>query len=235
MSESEGRGGAAVITGASRGLGFSCAQRFLAEGWRVVGLDVSPPPADLADHSRFEGYQADVADTEAVAAVFRRLAEAGVRPAVLVNAAGMYPATCFGSATIEDFRRIFDLNVWGTVNVSQAFVEIAVSPASIVNIASRDVYRPPLHQYLYAASKAAIVNLTTGAAQALLERGIRVNAVSPPNIATEALRAIYGEMPVDAVEVETISSVVWELAIGGNMGAVNGQVVRVPGLGEIDY
>jgi 3-oxoacyl-[acyl-carrier protein] reductase len=228
-------GGVAVITGASRGLALSCAQRFLAEGWGVVGLDLSAAPDELAGHPGFRGYEVDVTDPDAVAAVFRSIAESGIRPAALVNAAGMYPATSFGSATLQDFRRIFELNVWGTVNASQAFAGIAGSPASIVNIASRDIYTPPPHQYLYAASKASIVNLTTGTAQALLDRGIRVNAVSPPNIATEALRAIYDELPDDAVEPETISAIVWELAAGENMRGLNGQVVRVPGRGRIDY
>ncbi|MFT4219767.1 MAG: SDR family oxidoreductase [Microbacterium sp.] len=237
MSDSAGRQGhgVAVITGSSRGLALSCAWRFLAEGWTVVGLDVSPAPAELADHARFQGHEVDVTDPEAVAAVFRSIAESAPAPAALVNAAGMYPATRFGSATLADFRRIFDLNVWGTVNVSQAFCEIAAASASIVNIASRDAYSPPLHQHLYSASKAAVVNLTTSAAKTLLDRGIRVNAVSPPNIATEALLAVYGEMPPDAVEPEVISAVVWELAAGENLLGLNGHVLRIPGRGEIDH
>lgn len=230
-----GHGGVAVITGASRGLALSCAERFLAEGWQVVGVDLSPAPDGLAGRPGFRSYEADVTDPGSMAEVFGSIAKSGIRPAALVNGAGMYPATHFGSATLGDFRRIFELNVWGTVNASQAFCEIAASPSSIVNIASRDIYSPPPNQYLYAASKASIVNLTTGTAQALLDRGIRVNAVSPPRIATEALRAIYGEMPADAVEPEMISAVVWELAAGENMRGLNGQVVRIPARGEIDY
>lgn len=222
-----------VLTGASSGIGMATVEAFLAADWDVIGLDIAAAPEALTAHPRFTGHVVDVTAPDDVAAAFDSIA-ASASPTALVNAAGMYPATHFGSSDIDTYRRIFDLNVWGTVLPSQEFVRICPDGASIVNIASRDAYVPQDNQYLYGASKAAISHLTLATAQALLPRKIRVNAVSPPRVATEALRAIYGTMPEDAVPVEVITAVIVSLASPGPLAGLNGQVVRVPAHGEIE-
>jgi 3-oxoacyl-[acyl-carrier protein] reductase len=227
-------GGTVVLTGSSSGIGRAVAEMFLGRGRAVIGLDLHPAPAELADLDGFTGYAVDVTDAAAVAEVFAEIAAAGTRLEALVTAAGMYPATYFGSSEESAYRRLFDLNVWGTVTACQSFAEVCAEGASIVTIASRDAYVPQDNQFLYGASKAAVAHLTLAMAQALLPRGIRVNAVSPPRVATEALRAIYGEMPRDAVPVDVITSVVRALAAGGDLAGLNGQVVRVPAHGEIE-
>lgn len=224
--------GTVVLTGSSSGIGLATAEAFLDDGWSVVGLDISPAPEGVTSRDGFSSYVVDVTETEAVAGALASIAP--VVPTALVNAAGMYPATYFGSTDVDTYRRIFDLNVWGTVTTTQEFTRVCADGASIVNIASRDAYVPQANQFIYGASKAAISHLTQATAQALLPRDIRVNAVSPPRVATEALRAIYGEMPTDAVPVDVITSVILELATRGSLAGLNGRVLRVPAHGEIE-
>ncbi|MCC2032636.1 SDR family NAD(P)-dependent oxidoreductase [Microbacterium allomyrinae] len=225
--------GRVILTGSSSGIGLALAEMFLGHGWTVFGLDLNASPESTASSPAFQGFEVDVTDDAAVGEVFDRISADGAAPDALVTAAGMYPTTFFGSSDLAAFRRLFDLNVWGTVTACQHFARICAPGASIVTISSRDAYIPQENQFLYGASKAAVAHLTAAMATSLLPRGIRVNSVSPPRVATEALRAIYGEMPADAVPLSVITSAVHALAVRGEMAGLNGQIVRIPALGEV--
>ena len=221
---------AAVITGAASGMGRACAERFLAEGWQVAALD--RVPADLGGALALT---ADITDEAAVgAAVERAVAELGA-PSAVVNAAGVYPPSTLESATTELFRRTFDVNVLGTVLVTQAAAPHLTEGSAVVNFASIDAFVPSPGQLLYCASKAAVVALTRSLALELGPR-VRVNAIAPGwvdtpgNRATGRMEAALAEVPLGrAATPEEMADLVWFLAGEGRAGYVTGETLTATG------
>ncbi len=208
-----------VVTGAASGMGAAVAARFAGEGWRVLALDVDS--AGLATlqggrGNRLVPITVDIRSREAVEAA---LAGAG-RLRAVVNAAGIYPTSTLADFTEDTYRRIFDVNVLGTLNVTAAAVPFlrAAGGGAVVNFASIDAFAVSRGQLVYSASKAAIVSVTRSLAIELAGDRIAVNAVAPGWVATagtlaggrieEAVRAV----PLGrAAEPEEIADWVWKL------------------------
>ena len=171
----------AVVTGAASGMGRACADRFVAEGWQVAALDLVEADVGLP-------VAVDVTDAAAVAeAIARVVAELGP-PKAVVNAAGIYPPSTLQTATAELYRRTFDVNVLGTLLVTQAAAPHLVDGAAMrqlrVDRRLRAVTRPAPS----CASKAAVVALTRSLALELGPR-VRVNALAPGWVDTPGNRA----------------------------------------------
>ncbi len=136
--------------------------------------------------------QADVADEAQVAAMFERLDAAGGRLAGLVNNAGIVaPAARLQDMTPARWRRLFDVNVVGTLLCCQQAAR-RMSTArggqggAIVNLSSRAAEYGSAGIYVdYAATKGAIDTLTRGLGRELISEGIRVNGVRPGVIETD--------------------------------------------------
>ncbi|MFF1877146.1 SDR family NAD(P)-dependent oxidoreductase [Leifsonia sp. NPDC058230] len=165
----------AVVTGGSSGIGAATARVLTERGARVAVLDRNPSsdPAVLF-------CEADITDDASVVAAIERVIATFGRLDVVVNNAGVGAVGDVTANDDEEWRRVLDLNVVGTVRVTRAAIpQLVRSPvAAIVNtcsIASR-VGLP--QRALYSASKGAIEALTIATAADFVGR-IRVNAVLP--------------------------------------------------------
>jgi 3-oxoacyl-[acyl-carrier protein] reductase len=180
----------ALVTGAARGIGRSTALACAREGYDVVLNFSRSREATEAVAEEVTGagaraalYQADVADEAAVRAMLDMVRADFGRLDALVNNAGTTvptPPSDLDGLSMEDWDRVFAVNVRGTFQVTRAAVPLLrESPhAAIVNLASIVGLRPGPQPFPYAASKAAVVNLTRTLAGAL-GPSIRVNAVAP--------------------------------------------------------
>ncbi|MGQ3054463.1 MAG: SDR family oxidoreductase [Roseateles sp.] len=188
-----------LITGGSRGIGCATALRCAEAGWDVAINFAQDSGAADALAARLHGLgrraltlQADVADAAQVAAMFERLDAAGGRLAGLVNNAGIVaPAARLEAMTLQRWRRLFDVNVIGTLLCCQQAAR-RMSTArggaggAIVNLSSRAAEYGSAGIYVdYAATKGAIDTLTRGLARELIAEGIRVNGVRPGIIETD--------------------------------------------------
>ena len=180
----------AMVTGGASGIGRSTVLRLASQGYDVV-INYSSS-ASKAQETACEAeklgagtlvLQGDVSDDQRVRSMLNEVRERFGRLDALVNNAGttaLTPPTDLEGLTVEEWDRVFDVNVKGTWLVSRAAVPLLRQGpnASIINLASIVGLRPGPQPLPYAASKAAIVNLTKTLAGAL-GPAIRVNAVAP--------------------------------------------------------
>lgn len=171
--------GTIVITGAASGMGRATAERFLAEGWRVLALDVVEMEFSNQSPGEFAQYIADVRYRDSVSEALAALLTPGHRIDAIANIAGVYPPTSLSEYDIETYRKIFDINVLGVVNVVAAASPYLDHGSAVVNFASVDAFEVSPGQLFYGASKAAVVMLTKALALELAPRGIRINGIAP--------------------------------------------------------
>jgi len=193
-----------LVTGGGRGIGRSSVLAFAKAGFDVaVNYSRSERAArEVAEEAERAGVktllvQADVADETEVRAMAETVGVHFGRLDVLVNNAGTTtdtPPSDLDGLSMDDWDRIFAVNVRGTFQVTRACVPLLrqSAPAAVVNLASVVGVRPGPQPFPYAASKAAIVNLTRTLAGALGPE-IRVNAVAPGWMAGEWMEHALGD------------------------------------------
>jgi NAD(P)-dependent dehydrogenase (short-subunit alcohol dehydrogenase family) len=183
----------AIVTGATQGIGLACAQRLIADGARVMLVDIKPEgkaAADaLGDAARF--CTADVsqkADVDAMVAM--TLKEFG-RIDLLVNNAGVTHKAEFLDLAEEDFDRVLGINLKSMFLCGQAVARHMVAQRSgvIINMSSVNSELVMTNQVPYNVSKGGVNQLTRVMALSLAPYGIRVNAVAPGTILTELAKA----------------------------------------------
>lgn len=178
-------GARVLVTGASRGIGLGVAKAFVAAGAEVFTLAEDDTVTEAAHSIGATGLKADVTEMRAV-----RAALASIGPLdVLVNNAGLEritPVDDPSPETLALFRRILDINITGMAIVTTQALGPLRPGARIINTASiwGRVGEPLFGAYV--ASKHAVVGLTKTWAKELGPRGIRVNAVAPGWVRTEA-------------------------------------------------
>ena len=183
-----------IVTGGAQGIGEACARRFALEGARVVIADLSDDRGQaLASELGALFVHCDVGEKAQVDALVARTLQAHGRLDVLVNNAGIFKAADFLDITEEDFDAVLRVNLKGAFLMGQAAARAMASTGAgaIVNMSSVNAVLAIPSIASYNVSKGGINQLTRVMALALVDKGIRVNAVAPGTIATElAARAV---------------------------------------------
>lgn len=191
----------AIITGGAnpRGIGAAIAAQFLAQGATIAVLDYAyPDEADAALAGSRVNLHCDVSSTASCEQAVARAAQALGGVDVLVNNAGIVAATRIWDLAEDEFRRMLDVNLTGTYNVTRAalprLLESDRRPA-IVNLGSTAALRGGglLGGSHYAASKGGVISFTKALARELGPRGVRANCVAPGIIETDMTLGKFGE------------------------------------------
>ena len=188
-----GRQKVALVTGGNRGIGAAISRRLAADGCAVaiVHLSRSEEAARLAAELETAGTpalvaEADVADPSALSAAIDLTLDRFGRIDILVNNAGTSVNGPLGDYSLEDFDRVFAVNVRAPFLAAQKVAERMADGGRIITIGSIVASRMPgPGATLYTASKAALVGLTKGLARDLGSRAITVNLVQPGPTDTE--------------------------------------------------
>ena len=202
-------GRVAAITGSSRGIGNAVARGFLKEGASVVvNSRDARVAADVARElgERAVGVGVDVTTEAGAAALVNAAVDAFGRLDVLVNNAGMSAARNTVDLTLEDWRRVIDLNMTAVFLCSREAARhmLANDGGAIINTASVQAFAPFPRRLAYGSTKAAVVMMTRIMAAEWAPK-IRVNAVAPGYVRTdmtETLRA-EGRIDFDAISRRT--------------------------------
>jgi 3-oxoacyl-[acyl-carrier protein] reductase len=187
----------ALITGASRGIGKTVAEAFVAHGAAVVLVARSESIHALAESLQQTGgkataIQGDVNDEATVRECIKYCRGQHGRLDILVNNVGAMLQAVIGMISVEESRKLFELNVISMVNLTQYATRLMKAPASVINLSSI-AWRGLVGASVYSATKGAVVGFTLAAAKELGPRGIRVNAIAPGFIDTDMTRGLSPE------------------------------------------
>ena len=189
-------GRTAVITGGAAGIGLAVAQRLVASGARVALWDRDAAALHAAKATLGADALTSAMDVADAAAVERATRDAVVmlgRIDVLVCSAGITgPNKTVWDYPVDDWKRVFDVNVHGLFYCNRAVVPAMRERnyGRIVNIASVAGKEGNPNASAYSASKAAVIGLTKSLGKELAQTGIRVNCVTPAAVRT----AIFDQM-----------------------------------------
>ncbi|WP_323051122.1 SDR family oxidoreductase [Caballeronia mineralivorans] len=186
-------GSRVLVTGSSRGIGLAIARAFAQQGAMLHLLADDSAVHSAAATLGATGHHIDITSRIAVEQV---MAEIG-RLDVLINNAGLERLTPLGDSGPESeavFRRVVEVNVVGTYLMTNAALWQMPPGSVIINTASNWGRMPAPLFSAYAASKHAILGMTKSWAKELGERGIRVNAVCPGWVRTDAAMASLKHM-----------------------------------------
>lgn len=205
-----------VVTGAASGIGFALAEALLQAGAAVfmADRDTETLTAAVEQLSIYAGrvyfMSVDVTNQEQVQHMVEEAAARHGRLDVLFNNAGIGGTIQISEVTLEHWRRIIDINLWGVIYGIQAALPIMRRQGGghIVNTASIAGLIPPPFQALYCATKYAVVGLSESLRFELGDEGIHVSVVCPGNVATR----IFGTLkpPEDAVSPEEAAKIALE-------------------------
>jgi 3-oxoacyl-[acyl-carrier protein] reductase len=187
--------GAALVTGASRGIGAAIAKALAREGWPVAinyRTDADNAEAVVneiaAAGGRALAVQADVTDPEATEMLFKRVEQELGKVLVLVNNAGVRADGLSPQIDDDDWARVIDTNLSAAFRLTRRALRPMIRGhfGRVVNIASIvGTERANPGQANYAASKAGLVAMTKTVAAEVARRNVTVNAVAPGLIETD--------------------------------------------------
>ncbi|MEM9637645.1 MAG: L-iditol 2-dehydrogenase [Pseudomonadota bacterium] len=183
MSRLQGK--TALITGAARGIGLAFAQAYVREGARVAIGDIDIARATEAAEGLGPAaiaVQMDVTDQASIDQAVADTAQQFGQIDILINNAALFTAAPIAEITRDDYARVFDINVGGTLFTLQAVSKHMIARGGggkIINMASQAGRRGEPLVAVYCATKAAVISLTQSAGLNLIEHGINVNAISP--------------------------------------------------------
>lgn len=188
------QGRAAVVTGASRGIGRAVARALAAEGCRVL-LCARDADALAAVATGLDGagvpFPVDVTDPAAAGAVVRACRDAFGRLDIVVNNAGTATPKPLAELTAGDWQEALEVNFLAAARLSVAAAPVmrAAGWGRLVHVASTNGREPDPLFAAYAAAKAALLNLSTGLSRAFAADGVLSSCVVPGVIVTELVEA----------------------------------------------
>jgi 3-oxoacyl-[acyl-carrier protein] reductase len=193
MSRLQGK--VAVVTGASKGIGAGIAQALAAEGASVVvNYASSKAGADsvVAAITKAGGKAVAVGGDVSKAAEAKGIVDAAIknygRLDIVVNNSGVYEFSPLEGVTEEQFHKIFNINVLGTILTTQAALKHLGEGSSIINIGSGVSRLTPANSTVYTGTKGALDAITGVWARELGPKKIRVNTINPGMVETEGTK-----------------------------------------------
>ena len=244
----EGR--SAIVTGAGSGLGAETARELARRGAKVAVLDINGEgAAEVAREFGGVAIRCDITDTAQVEAALAQVAKRHGPARLLMNVAGIGTAKRIvgkdgRAAPLEDFRRVVEINLIGTYNITRLVAAhmVVLEPLAdgergvIVNTASVAAFDGQVGQEAYSASKGGIVAMTLPLARDLAQFGVRVCTIAPGLFLTP----LMAELP-QAVQESLAASVPFPKRLGKPQEfahlaasiventALNGEVIRLDG------
>jgi len=197
----------ALVTGASRGIGKTIADLFIAEGAEVWGLDRSSPD-DLSGRAaaakgKLHWVQLDLSALDTIDAAIENAVKESGGFDIVVNNAGITKDNLSFRMSMEEWQKVIDINLSAAFFVSRTVARdmIRKRSGSIINMASVVGIHGNGGQANYSASKAGLIAVTKSLANEVASRGVRVNAIAPGYIETDMTAVLPEEVKKNMTDV----------------------------------
>lgn len=245
-----------LITGAGQGIGEGIARTVAAQGSKVILVDINGDSAEkvayeinnqIADSAL--SFQADLTDSSAISSMLAFGKEHFNKiDCICNNAAASKGIGPIENYSLDEVQATLDLSftsLWKCLKAEIKFLKDQSIPASIVNISSNSAINGYAFNSIYAASKAAVNNLTQSVSKEVARSNIRVNAVSPGTINTPGVKKYFDEEPKAKEMLEKSSLLrrigepeeIGELAsflLSDRASFITGQIISVDGGSSIN-
>jgi NAD(P)-dependent dehydrogenase (short-subunit alcohol dehydrogenase family) len=188
-----------VVTGAASGIGFAIAQLFASQGANVFVIDLNAERSNAAATAiknktagTASGLACDVSSEESVQMIF---AEITGSIDILVNCAGIAHVGNLQSTSLDDFERLFAVNVRGTYLCMRAAIPamLQAGRGTILNLASVAATAGLPDRFAYSMTKGAVLSMTLSVAKDYITQGIRCNCISPARVHTPFVDGFLAE------------------------------------------
>ena len=193
-------GKTALITGCLKGIGYEAMQLFARNGADILAccqqespeFEESRQKLAVENGASITPYYFDLSDPDQIKSAMKQVVADKHKVDILLNIAGMTQDSLFLMTTMESMRRVFEINFFAQMLISQYASKLMVRQKSgtIVNVSSITALDGNAGQTSYSASKAAIIGATKTLASELAQYNIRVNAIAPGIIKTDMTAAI---------------------------------------------
>lgn len=225
-----------LVTGATRGIGRETALAFLEQGYEVIGVYVKSD--DQAKELKKKGitlYKCDISNKKQVENLAKKVGDIDI----LVNNAGISLRKVFQTVNAEEEQRLYGVNLFGTLNVTRAFLQGMINQKSgaVINVSSVFGEIGGSCEVDYSASKAALIGLTKALAKEVGPSCVRVNCVTPgiidtdinSNLSIDDVRDLTDEIPLECLgKAREVAEVITFLA-SEKASYITGSVIRVDG------
>lgn len=195
-----------IITGSSRGIGYELVKLFGEEGHEVLALSRNERPVSLLKEGKISTFPFDLGNGADIVKLKDFISKEWGVVDVLVNNAGMLLNKPFLETSREEFKKVYEVNIFGLAEVIRTVQPLMTEKGHVVNISSMggiqgSVKFPGLSAY--SSSKAAVIGLTELLAEEFKDTGPSFNALALGAVQTEMLAEAFPgyEAPVTAVEM----------------------------------
>ncbi|MFO8057045.1 MAG: SDR family NAD(P)-dependent oxidoreductase [bacterium] len=227
-----------IISGGSSGIGLALAARLRREGARLSLLARDPEKLERAGArvdaggSEVKTYPCDVSDEQSVRETLELLTSRQGDPDWLLNCAGVLAGDYFEKFSAEDFRRLMDINFFGTLHLTMvALPGLKRRKGRIINVSSMAGVTGIFGYTSYCASKHAVAGFTEALRSELAPQGVKVHLVLPPEAETPMLEEVRKSRPPETRAVaETIPALAADAVASSILANVRqGRYLIVPG------
>ncbi len=217
-----------IITGTSRGIGFEMVKLFSDAGHNVLALSRNSKPISDLKLKNVTALEFDIANESKILKLSAYLQTGMKSVDVLINNAGFLVNKPFAEITSEEFKRCYDVNVFGVASLMRTVLPFMKKSGHIVNISSMggvqgSVKFPGLSAY--SSSKGAIITLTELLAEEYKETGPSFNVLALGSVQTEMLEEAFPgfKAPLSATEM---AQYIMDFSLTGNK-FYNGKILQV--------
>ena len=216
-----------IITGTSRGIGNELALKFANEGHNVLAIS-RKTCANLAKHENVTCLSVDLSNENELLDIANFLSSTWKQVDIIINNAGAIINKPFAQTRVEDFRRIYEVNVFGIVSLTQIALPYLKKGSDVVTISSMGGIQGSMKfagLSAYSSSKGAVITLAELLSEEYKEQGISFNVLALGSVQTEMLNEAFPgyKAPLSAAEM---ASYIKDFSLTGNK-FFNGKVLQV--------
>ena len=216
-----------IITGTSRGIGNELALKFANEGHNVLAISRKICP-NLAKHEKVTCLSVDLSKNEDLQEITHFLNATWKQVDIIINNAGAIALKPFAETSVDDFRRIYEVNVFGIVSLTQIALPYLKKGSHVVTISSMGGIQGSMKfagLSAYSSSKGAVITLAELLSEEYKDQGISFNVLALGSVQTEMLAEAFPgyQAPLSAGEM---ADYIKDFSLTGNK-FFNGKVLQV--------